>query len=163
MRLQNESVWQEAGAVLLYAPTGNELDVWPLIRDALARNKVVALPRFEKERNAYTTCQVTDPGRDLLVGRFGILEPAASSPVVPINRLDFVAVPGLAFTLDGRRLGRGKGFFDRLLAAVRGVKCGVGFDEQIVDIIPTEPHDIRLDCILTPTHWRCPGQSAVLK
>jgi len=162
-RLQNEVVWQDAGAVLLYAPIGDELDVWPLVRDALARDKIVALPRFDGERQTYVACQITHPDRDLRAGRFGIREPDPSCPIVPINRLDFAAAPGVAFTLDGRRLGRGKGFYDRLLATVRGVKCGVGFDEQIVSTIPIEPHDILLDCILTPTQWRRFGQGEVLK
>jgi 5-formyltetrahydrofolate cyclo-ligase len=162
-RLQNEAVWREAATVLLYAPIGAELDVWPLALDALRHKKVVALPQFDWKRNVYVACQVTDLNRDLQAGRFGIREPAPACPVVPINRLDFVAVPGVAFTWDGRRLGRGKGFYDRLLATVRGVKCGVGFDEQIVRTIPTGPHDMSLDCILTPTQWRCFGQGTVLK
>jgi 5-formyltetrahydrofolate cyclo-ligase len=64
-----------------------------------------------------------------------------------------ILVPGVAFDLRGYRLGRGKGFYDQLLAAVRGPTCGVGFDEQIVDAVPVEPHDVRLSCLLTPTRW----------
>jgi 5-formyltetrahydrofolate cyclo-ligase len=64
-----------------------------------------------------------------------------------------VLVPGVAFDLRGRRLGRGKGFYDRLLADAGGLKCGVAFDEQIVTEIPVEPHDVSVDCILTPTRW----------
>ena len=78
-------------------------------------------------------------------------EPAAHCAEVPLNRLDLVLVPGVAFDARGGRLGRGKGFYDRLLAAVRGTKCGVAFDEQIVDAVPNGPLDIRLNCILTPT------------
>jgi 5-formyltetrahydrofolate cyclo-ligase len=62
-------------------------------------------------------------------------------------------VPGVAFDLHGRRLGRGKGFYDRLLADVRGKTCGVAFDEQIVREVPVEPHDSDVNCILTPTRW----------
>ena len=60
-----------------------------------------------------------------------------------------------AFAIDGSgtRLGRGKGYYDRLLAAVRGTKCGVAFDEQIVGAIPVGPLDIRVNCIVTPTRW----------
>jgi 5-formyltetrahydrofolate cyclo-ligase len=50
-------------------------------------------------------------------------------------------------------LGRGKGFYDRLLANVTSVKCGVAQDEQTVPILPAEPHDIAMDFILTPTRW----------
>ncbi|HLP77584.1 MAG TPA: 5-formyltetrahydrofolate cyclo-ligase, partial [Candidatus Paceibacterota bacterium] len=72
---------------------------------------------------------------------------------VSLNQLDLVLVPGVAFDACGRRLGRGKGFYDRLLADTRGIKCGVAFDEQIVTGIPVEPHDVLVDCILTPTRW----------
>ncbi|MBP9903534.1 MAG: 5-formyltetrahydrofolate cyclo-ligase, partial [Verrucomicrobia bacterium] len=71
----------------------------------------------------------------------------------PLNRLDLVLVPGVAFDPRGGRLGRGQGYYDRLLAGVRGTKCGVAFDEQIVDAVPVGPLDIRLNCILTPTRW----------
>jgi 5-formyltetrahydrofolate cyclo-ligase len=96
---------------------------------------------------------VRDPVRDLSVGKFDVREPVASYPTVALNRLDFVLVPGIAFDLRGRRLGRGKGFYDRLLTDVRGKTCGVAFDEQIVPEIPIEPHDIPVHCILTPTRW----------
>ena len=76
-----------------------------------------------------------------------------SCPVVALPELDFVLVPGLAFDRTGQRLGRGKGFFDRMLSQVKGVTCGVTFDWQIVDQVPVEPHDIALDCLVTPTQW----------
>jgi 5-formyltetrahydrofolate cyclo-ligase len=70
-----------------------------------------------------------------------------------MNRLDLALVPGLAFDSGGRRIGRGKGFFDRLLVEVTGVKCGVGMDEQVLDEIPAETHDIAMNFIATPTRW----------
>ena len=101
----------------------------------------------------YVACEIKDPEKDLLVGRFGIREPETSCGEIELNRLDFTLVPGVAFDLQGRRLGRGKGFYDRMLAAVRGTTCGVAFDEQIVEEVPVEPHDTRVNCILTPTRW----------
>ena len=162
-RLQQERIWREAQIVLLYAPLSNELDVEALLRDALATGKTLTLPRFDLESQSYLACQVLDLTEDLRPGRFGIVEPRANCLEVPLKRLDFILAPGVAFTLDGRRLGRGKGFYDRLLSFVRGIKCGSAFDEQIVDDIPAEPHDIYLDYILTPTSWRRACQSAVEK
>ena len=101
----------------------------------------------------YVACAVKEPGKELRTGQFGIREPIESCPELPLNRLDFVLVPGIAFDLQGRRLGRGKGYYDRLLAEVRGTTCGVAFDEQIVEELPVEPHDIHVNCILTPTRW----------
>ena len=65
--------------------------------------------------------------------------------------VDVVIVPGVAFTPDGARLGQGGGWYDRFLARVRPdcTSVGVGFDPQIVDVLPTEPHDVRLDGIVT--------------
>jgi 5-formyltetrahydrofolate cyclo-ligase len=98
-------------------------------------------------------CRVQNLGTDLGPGQFGIREPLATCQEVELNRLDFVLVPGVAFDLHGRRLGRGKGFYDQLLPAVRGQTCGVAFDEQIVCEVPVEPRDVHLNCILTPTRW----------
>jgi 5-formyltetrahydrofolate cyclo-ligase len=64
---------------------------------------------------------------------------------------DVVVVPGLAFTLDGRRLGQGGGHYDRFLARLRAdcTTVGAAFAEQLVDDLPTEPHDIRVDMVVT--------------
>jgi len=151
--LQRQKLWQEARAVLFYAPLSGELDVWPLVVKALEAGKTVALPQFVATTDGYVACQVRDPDGDLASGQFGIREPARHCARMPLNQLDLVLVPGVAFDLHGRRLGRGKGYFDRLLTAVRGTTCGVAFDEQIVSKVPVEPHDQHVNCILTPTRW----------
>jgi 5-formyltetrahydrofolate cyclo-ligase len=151
--MERQSAWQNAASVLFFAPMPQELDVWPMLVDALAAGKTVALPRFDPEAGSYVGCQVKNLASDLVAGRFGIREPKNGCAIVPLNRLDFVLVPGVAFDLHGRRLGQGRGFYDQLLAAVRGRTCGVAFDEQIVREVPVEPHDICLNCILTPTRW----------
>ena len=97
--------------------------------------------------------QAKDIAKDLSHGQFGIREPSGHCIAVPPNRLDLILVPGVAFDSHGRRLGRGKGFYDQLLESVRGTTCGVAFDEQIVESVPVEPHDVHLNCILTPTRW----------
>ncbi len=162
-RLLQEPLWREVSCVMLYAALPDELDVLPLLQNALQTGKQLVLPRFDPAHDSYLACHVRELKQDLRPGQYGIREPRASCSVIPFNRLDFVLVPGVAFAMDGRRLGRGKGVYDRLLTSVRGLKCGAGFDEQIVDDLPVEPHDIRLDCILTPTRWRCAEPRAVLK
>jgi 5-formyltetrahydrofolate cyclo-ligase len=152
-RLQRQIVWRDARSVLLYSALPDELDVGQLLHAALAADKIVALPRFDSRQETYLAGRVLDLTADLRPGQFGIVEPNEHCPIVPLNRLDFVLVPGVAFGLNGGRVGRGKGFYDRLLVSVRGIKCGVAFDLQIVDQIPAEPHDVRLNWILTPTRW----------
>jgi 5-formyltetrahydrofolate cyclo-ligase len=151
--LVQQPVWKLASRVLMFAPASLELDIWPLVENALSAAKTVALPRFIRTANRYTACEIKDPLTDLQLGQFGIREPAEHCVDLTISRLDLLLVPGVAFDLHGRRLGRGKGFYDQLLAVASGTTCGVAFDEQIVKEIPVEPHDIFVDCILTPTRW----------
>ncbi len=152
-RLREQRVWSAAKSVLFFVPLPDEPDIWPLLNEAIAAGKTVATPAFVPGPNQYTVRRIIDPTRDLRVGRFGIPEPVAACAEVPLNRLDLALVPGVAFDARGGRLGRGQGFYDRLLAGVRGTKCGVAFEEQIVDAVPVGPLDIRLNCILTPTRW----------
>jgi 5-formyltetrahydrofolate cyclo-ligase len=152
-RLQSQPFWKTAAAILFFAPLPDEVDVWPLLEEALAAGKTMALPRFDPKGQNYVVCRVHNLRREIVMGQFGIREPGLGCGEIPSNSLDLILVPGVAFDWDGHRLGRGKGFYDRLLAGVRSIKCGVAFDEQIVEAIPVNPLDIRMDWVLTPT--RC--------
>jgi len=103
---------------------------------------------------AYIAVQVSDLKRDMVLGQFGIPEPASNPSQSTLNVLDLIFVPGIGFTFAGARLGRGKGYYDRLLSTISGIRCGVAFDWQIVADLPCEAHDIRLDCVVTPSQWR---------
>lgn len=162
-RLLEKEQWREASTVLLYKPLPDEIDVEQLRLEALRCGKHVALPAYDSAHQVYEARLVEDPDRDLRPGRFGILEPAPNCRLAALNQLDLVLVPGVAFSLDGRRLGRGKGYYDRLLASVRGIRCGIAFEQQIVKAIPAEPHDMRMDYLLTPARWIRAGQGVVLK
>jgi 5-formyltetrahydrofolate cyclo-ligase len=141
---------QSARTILFFAPLPDELDVWPLMEEFLAAGKTVALPFFEAQGNNYTARQVKNVATDVAGGKFGVREPGSNCLEIPLDRFDLVLVPGLAFDLSGNRLGRGKGFYDRLLAAASGVKSGVGYDFQVLEKIPVEPHDAGVDFIMTP-------------
>ena len=162
--LESQSIWREAKTILFYAPLPEELDIWPMLLDAVAAGKTALLPQFDAEQNYYVACQIINAARDVQAGKFGIREPAAHCARITLKRLDLILVPGIAFDLHGHRLGRGRGFYDRLLSVLDGPTCGVAFDEQIVSRVPVEPHDIHLNYILTPTRWHCESRSrAVLK
>ena len=150
-QLREQPVWQNARSVLLFAPMPAEPDIWPLLEEALAAGKIAALPRYHPAGKHYVAGQVQNLRREIATGAFGIREPAARCPEIPLSRLDLILVPGVAFDLHGRRLGRGKGYYDRLLAGVRGVKCGIAFDEQIVTEVPAGPSDVRMNFMMTPT------------
>jgi 5-formyltetrahydrofolate cyclo-ligase len=163
-RLRAQNLWRSARAILFYAPLPAELDLWPMLVEALAGGKIVALPRFVPGEDRCVPCRIHDVSTDLQTGRFGIREPAASCPEISLAHLDLILAPGMAYDLDGHRLGRGKGFYDRLLAEFHGATCGVGFEQQLVSRIPVEPHDIILQCILTPARWHeVAGPRAVLE
>jgi len=71
-------------------------------------------------------------------------------------QLDLAIVGGVAFDRLGGRLGRGGGFFDRLLAGIPAAKCGVCLDEQVRRDVPVERHDVKMDMIATPSGWLVP-------
>lgn len=86
----------------------------------------------------------------LELGAFHIEEPTGEN-TVPVEEIELVVVPAVAYDRRGNRLGRGKGFYDRLLATTKATKVGVGYEFQIVDEIPVETHDVKMDMIITQT------------
>lgn len=151
--LMDQSVWRHANSLLAYAPLPGEVNIWPLVKLALAEGKITCLPRFNQASGLYEAARIGNPEGDLETGRYGIREPRNHCPVWPLNRLDLILVPGIGFDPWGGRLGRGRGFYDQLLAATDGIRCGVAFDEQVVDKIPLESHDFQLDYTATPSRW----------
>jgi 5-formyltetrahydrofolate cyclo-ligase len=148
--------WRESNSVLLFLPLAGEPALEVLLELALAGGKTVAMPAYEPGSETYVAREVRMSETDLVRGRYGVREPHEGCPLMPVGALDFAVVPGVAFMSDGKRLGRGRGFYDRLLSSFRGVSCGVGFDEQIVPEIPVEPHDVELSYVATPTRlWDC--------
>jgi 5-formyltetrahydrofolate cyclo-ligase len=152
-RLKEQPFWQNAASVLFFAPLPDEVDVWLLLEETLAGGKTAALPRYDTASNDYFACRVQNLQTGIGPGQFGIREPNASCAEIPLERLGLILVPGVAFDLRGGRLGRGRGFYDRLLAGIHGIKCGVAFDEQMVDAVPAGSLDVRMNFVLTPT--RC--------
>lgn len=92
-----------------------------------------------------------DSGSDLKTGNFGVQEPVDyQGATVSLVDVDLVCVPGLAFDQSGARLGRGKGFYDRVLGRCRGLKIGVCYSSQFLsESVPTEAHDVRMNFVVT--------------
>ncbi|HEY4951801.1 MAG TPA: 5-formyltetrahydrofolate cyclo-ligase [Verrucomicrobiae bacterium] len=152
-KLKEQSFWKNAAAVLFFAPLPEEIDLWPLLEETLAAGKTVTLPRFDPAEKSYVAGRVQNLRTEIIPGQFGIREPSAGSIEIPLTQLDLILVPGVAFDRHGHRLGRGQGFYDRLLEKFRGIKCGIAFAEQVVEAVPVETRDVKMDFILTPT--RC--------
>jgi 5-formyltetrahydrofolate cyclo-ligase len=142
-----------AHTILFFAPLPDELDIWPVLELSLALGTNCTLPFFDEEKKIYGAKLLKNLTADIATGKFGVREPAASCEEIPLNKFDLVLVPGVAFDLSGNRLGRGQGFYDRILAEASGIKCGVAYDFQLLEKIPTEPHDAQVDFMLTPS--RC--------
>jgi 5-formyltetrahydrofolate cyclo-ligase len=151
-QLRGQRVWHEARIILAFHPMPGEADLRPLLAAAASLGKTLALPRWNPARRCYEAVQLGEFS-DLAPGHFGILEPPPDSPIIELMMLDLVLVPGLAYDPKGRRLGRGKGYFDRILEPVRGHKCGVAFAWQVLAEVPTEPHDVCVNSLLTPARW----------
>ena len=141
-RIRQQQFWRNARSVLLFVPTADEPDIAILMNEG----KRVSLPAFNKKLGQYEARELKG---DLVLGRFGILEPHSACPLS--GALDLVLAPGIAFALDGSRLGRGKGYYDRLLAELEAVKVGVCFDWQVLAEIPNDAHDVKMDHLVTPT------------
>ena len=142
-----------ARTILFFSPLPDELDVWPVLELSLAQGVNCALPFFNAEKKNYGAKIIQTLATDIVTGKFGVREPASTCAEIPLNQFDLILVPGMAFDLNGNRLGRGQGFYDRLLENASGIKCGVGYDFQLLEKIPAEPHDAKVDFILTPA--RC--------
>lgn len=85
-------------------------------------------------------------------GYRGIMEPSDSAPLVPASEIGFAVIPGMAFDRSGGRLGRGKGYYDRLLPSLICLKAAVAYGHQLVEEVPVEAHDVRMDMVITPNN-----------
>lgn len=138
------------GSVLAYAATPEELDAGPLVRALRERGARVAYPRVCDQGELTLHWREDDA---LAPGFCGIPEPSADDSLAAAEEIDMVIVPGVAFDESCCRLGRGGGFYDRLLRRLRpdALTVGVTFDEQVVDALPLEEHDTPVDLVVTPT------------
>jgi 5-formyltetrahydrofolate cyclo-ligase len=151
--------WTAAEWVFVYIPMGGEVDTRFIVSRAYRDGKQVAIPRMEGDDLAfYSYDGYTE---NLLPNQFGILEPDPDwklvDPSEPMGKRLLVLTPGLAFDRQGRRLGRGKGFYDRFLRRVRAAHppesgswaVGLAFDEQMVERVPVSGHDELLEGVVT--------------
>jgi 5-formyltetrahydrofolate cyclo-ligase len=131
-------------SIALFAPTQTEPDLDILWEIAPLGDHVVSYPRCE---DGTLSLRPVSTLSELLPGRFGIRAPNSGPS---LERLELIMVPGLAFTSEGYRLGRGSGYYDRFLSAIPGTtfKLGVCFDFQFLAEIPHEPHDVKMDAVV---------------
>jgi 5-formyltetrahydrofolate cyclo-ligase len=148
-QLERTDIWSKSKIVLLYSNLSKEISVNQLIEKGLKSKKVIALPRYDSESRNYTACIIRGL-KDLVIGRYGVMEPLINCPEINMNQLDLVIVPGVAFDRIGGRLGRGGGYYDQILKKLAAISCGVCFREQVVHQTPQELHDVKMDFTMTP-------------
>ena len=143
--------YRAAKVVAAYASFGSEPDTSEFLAKILNDGKQLLLPRINRAQCALELRHVVDLGADLVSGVWGIREPAERCPILSLSKVEFMLVPGVAFTASGARLGYGGGFYDRLLAGLdqRIDRVAAAFHLQIVDQLPEGPHDQRVDQVVT--------------
>ena len=143
--LASDTHFLAAKTVLLYHSLSDEVNTHQFIEEWCLKKQLL-LPVVVGEELELRLFQNMN---ELKIGSFGIAEP--TGPLfTDYAKIDFVAVPGMAFDRNGHRLGRGKGYYDRLLPKLTNAyKAGICFPYQVVDEVPVEPTDITMDGIIT--------------
>ncbi len=150
-RLKRLPLYRKAKRLLCYVAFDGEVETRPILYQALADGKRVAVPVTDPRRKRIVAVEITDPDRDLRAkGPFGIPQPAAGRRIRP-SELDLILVPGIGFDRKGGRLGRGGGYFDRFLekAPKKIPRVGLAFRFQVVEKLPWEPHDEPVSRVIT--------------
>ncbi|MCC6599579.1 MAG: 5-formyltetrahydrofolate cyclo-ligase [Crocinitomicaceae bacterium] len=128
-----------------YLPMDAEINLFPLIEKLLIDEFTVICPKVLRQRKLEN--RVLRSFEELEEGIYGTRHPMGDSAY--LGTIDFFIVPGLAFDLQGNRIGYGAGYYDVMLADFPSAhKCGVGYSFQLFNVIPAEPHDIKLDDVV---------------
>lgn len=138
--------WRRAVTVLLYCALPDEIDLQPLFDSAIAQNKRIVLPVAKPDGTL--DLRLYEPGKETVKGLFDITEPSAEMPLLEdLTQIELAIIPGRAFTKEGVRMGRGKGYYDRLLPSLKCPKWGVCFACQMVENIDEEEWDVRMNAV----------------
>lgn len=139
-----------ADVVAGYVSDGTEVNLRGVLEKALQLNKAVALPRYNPEQKVYEQVLITSFADDLVPGKYGLLEPRSDLPRAEMTARSCCLVPALAFDGKGNRLGRGGGFYDRLLKDFPGAKIGVFYQSQYSsEPLAIAEHDQKLTMAVT--------------
>ena len=142
--------YQAAQIILFYISYDNEVNTHPMIQACFKEGKRVVVPVSNVHETTLTLSELRS-WDDLAPGAYSILEPRAESVrEMPASSIDLMIIPGVVFDLEGNRIGHGMGYYDRLLKTVdRVTRFGLAFEFQILERIPAEKHDVRMQKIIT--------------
>lgn len=148
LREQLKPLLQAARHVCLYAPLPHEVNLLPLLQEYPECSYY--FPRCLPERRL-SFHRVRQPDAELEPGALGILAPRAELPAIPPAQVELIIVPGVAFTLSGKRLGYGGGYYDRFLPLLppHAQIIALVLPEQLMPDLPVDKHDVRIPSVLT--------------
>lgn len=150
-KLTNTDIYKKAHVVFVYMDFNNEVETMPLIKKMLLEKKKVVIPYTDTVNTVIIPSELKDM-EGLVKSKFGYYEPALDK-IVPVNpeEFDLVVVPGVVFDRNLNRIGFGKGYYDRILCSLKnGAKAvAVAYDFQVLDEVPSEQHDVKMDMIIT--------------
>ncbi len=146
-KLINLDKFRAAKVVFLYISIGYEADTRRIFEYALNSGKRVCIPKCE-DFGIMSAAQVFAES-DLVPDKFGIPSAREGAPNVSEKDIDFVIAPGVAFDLNGRRLGRGGGYYDRFLSKLSAFTVGICHPCQLMSNLEVEEHDIPVDLVIT--------------
>ena len=148
--LTETTQFQQSAVVMIYLSLPHEVDTSAAILAAWQHGKTVAVPKISWQQRHMIPVIITslETGFSTEVG--GLRNPITGAPM-PIEEIGLVVAPGLGFDRKGNRLGRGGSYYDRFFASkdMRAVKCGLAFEEQIIENVPTVEHDVQMDMLVT--------------
>ena len=149
--------YRSAARVLSYMSFGSEFDTAAFNADVLANNKQLCLPRVDRTARRLDIHIVENLASDLHSGVWGIREPRADRPAADMAAIDFVFLPGVAFTARCERLGYGGGFYDRLIPRFmhRPALVAGAFGVQMCETVPCDANDQRVDVVVTENAFYC--------
>jgi 5-formyltetrahydrofolate cyclo-ligase len=166
-QLASAGAFEQCSQVVLFASLPGEPDTGPIFAAARAAGRLCLLPRMLQDVDLEFV--LVDDFGALVAGRYGVREPASAAPPQEVAGGSLVLVPRLAFDHDGGRLGRGAGYYDRALARIRSRAggsriVGVAFDVQLVDRVPMDSHDVRIDGVVTESGlvWTDPVRATAI-
>ena len=141
--------FKRSKCVMLYASIHGEVNTDEMIDEALEKGKKVTLPRCTSLEGIVPK-EISKRNNDLEKGAYGIREPREDRKTADLKDIDLYVVPGIAFDKRNRRLGRGKGYYDKFLKKLPGNKITIGlaFDFQIVENLPQDSHDIPVSKVI---------------
>ena len=142
--------FRKASVVMLYLSLPHEVDTTSIILHAWQQEKIVAVPKVSWQQRHMIPVEITTLDTGFSTETGGLRNPTTGLPV-PLEDIDLVVTPGLAFDMKGNRLGRGGSYYDRFFASelLKAERFGLVFNQQIVEAVPVESHDQPVDVIIT--------------